>query len=382
MRILHVAASLSSRRGGPSSMIAGLTGALARQGAEVSVFAVSDNEAPVPMDSSIKLRLFNKNGLSSIWPYFSRDMAEALRAEVKDFDVIHIHELWHYPHYAASRAALRYAKPYLVTVHGMLDPWCLNHKAFKKMIFSALLEKRILSQSAGLHAVAEKEVDHIRCFVDHRNIFYIPNAIEPSGFRFTPDTLRVFSAQYPELDEKKVVLFLGRLHPIKGLDLLARAFAGMALDRQDVHLLIVGPDSDGYKGRFMEMLKSAGVLVKTTFTGILEGEAKLSALARADIFVLPSYSEGFSMSILEAMFCRLPVVITRGCNFPEVESSGAGLVVASDDLAIGKAVGDLIDNPALRQSMGERGYKLVLDKFTWDKIASQMLKRYCSVLRP
>ena len=327
-----------------------------------------------------EVRLFIQGCLSKIWTAYSSDLVRALNREISQFDLVHIHEMWHHPGFAAYRAARRAGKPYIVTIHGGLDPWCLNHKALRKRIYATLIQRRILREAAALQALTEEEVKHVRSFgVDNRTRV-IPNGIDPEEFQMLP-AREAFEGLYPELRDKKVVLFLGRLHPIKGLDILAKAFSKIAMGRDDVHLVIAGPDSEGYQIQVERRLESEGIISKTTFTGILAGSEKLAALSRADVFVLPSYSEGLSMAILEAMICELPVVITQQCHFREVAEAKAGIVVKSGADLLAEALTKLLDDPQLREEMGANGHRLVMERFTWEKVADQMVQLYEDVLK-
>jgi len=382
MRVLHVIASLSPTWGGPVASVKGLTEAMVRKHMEVTVFAPVDRNSSgdVVQLEGVRVRLFKQNLLSGIWRAYSSELAKALHREVEKFDLIHIHEIWHYPHFAAYRAAKRVRKPYIVTVRGALGPWCLNYKALKKRIYAALIQRRILNGAAAIQAITQEEVKHIRAFGVDSPIFTIPNGIDSEEFSELPPREEL-EKLYPELQGKKVVLFLGRIHPIKGLDLLARAFGQVARERKDVHLLIVGPDERGYRDKIERLFVSEGVIEKVTFTGMLTGKEKLAALSRADIFVLPSYSEGFSMAILEALACGLPVIITRQCHFPEVAEARAGIVIDPDSAQLAEAIVELMDDPKLREEMGNNGRRLVMERFTWDKVADRMIELYQRVLK-
>lgn len=379
MKVLHVIPGVSIKRGGPSSVISGLTEELSLRGIEVEVFAVSEKGDMSHISNVTDVRLFPEGFLAKVWTGYSDRLAKTLMTEASNFDLIHIHEIWHYPHFAAYKAAKHHDKPFVVTIHGTLDSWCLDHKALRKKLYSALFQKNILKRADGIHAMTENEVEVIARFVDHKRIFCISNGIDPDEFDHLPDR-SFLETRYPELKDKKVILFMGRIHPKKGLDLLAKVFSAAAQARDDIHLMIAGPDEGGYAAEIVELLKSGKVLNRVTFTGMLEGHARLEALSRADIFVLPSYSEGFSMSILEAMTCKLPVIITKECNFDEVEEAGAGLLIESCEDSLWKALISLLDNSKICLEMGTRGRNLVLEKFTWDKIADQMLRIYKDIL--
>lgn len=382
VKALHVVASLSLEWGGPTKVVVELTEALARKGLDISIFSPvrEGEEAKVIYPQGVRVRLFKQGGLSALWTSYSRELAKAAREEVPNVDLVHIHEPWHHPHFAAYRAAKRARKPYIITPHGAFDPWCLNFKPLKKRIYSALIQKRTLREAGALHAITKEEIHQIRAFGANGYIAMIPNGINSSDYRELPPREQ-FENSYPELVDKRVVLFLSRIHPKKGLDLLATTFGQIAEERNDALFVIVGPDDGGYQAQVEQMLKANGVRDKTIFTGMLTGQEKLAALSRADIFVLPSYSEGFSMAILEAMICGLPVVITHQCHFPEVDGAKAGIVIDPDSNQLAEALAKLLDDPKLREEMGANGRRLILEKYTWDKIADQMIQLYEQVLR-
>jgi len=382
VKVLHVVASLSPQWGGPVPVVKGLTEAMAKKGLNVTVFApgVQGSSDGVVQLEGVRVKLFKQNLLSRIWRAYSSELAKALYREIEGFDLVHIHEIWHHPHFAAYRAARKAKKPFIIAVHGALEPRCLNYKALKKKVYAALIQRRILNGAAAIHAITQEEVKHIRAFGVNRPIFTIPNGINPEEFNKLPPGQEL-ERLYPELQGKKVVLFLGRIHPIKGLDILARAFGKIARERKDVHLLIVGPDEGGYRGEVERVLVSEGVIEKVTFTGMLTGKEKLAALSRADICVIPSYSEVRSIVALEAMICGLPVIITRQCHFPEVREARAGIVIDPDSAQLAEAMVKLLDNTKLREEMGNNGKRLVMERFTWDKIADQMIGLYQRVLK-
>jgi len=250
----------------------------------------------------------------------------------------------------------------------------------RKRIYAISIQRRILREAAALQALTQEEAKHMRTFGVNNRTRVIPNGIDSEEFQTLPSP-EAFEELYPELRGKKVLLFLGRLHPIKGLDILAKAFGKITIGREDVHLVIAGPDSEGYQIQVERGLTSEGVVSKTTFTGMLAGSERLAALSRADVFLLPSYSEGFSMALLEAMICGLPVVITQQCCFPEVAEAKAGIVIEPDPNQLAESLTRLLDDARLRKEMGANGRQLVLEKFTWHKVTDQMVQLYEDVLK-
>jgi len=183
-----------------------------------------------------------------------------------------------------------------------------------------------------------------------------------------------------ELIGKKVILFLGRLHSKKGLDVLVRAFADIYPTNPGIHLLIVGPD-DGYETELKRLIGRMGINCAVTLTGILTGKARLAAMARADIYALPSYSEGFSVGVLEALAAGLPVVISKYCYLPEVVSAGAGLEIEPEVRQVSSALGSLIENPERALKMGRAGRDFVRSKYSWDTVATSFVDLYKSNMK-
>jgi len=382
MRVLHVVSSISPEIGGPAKLVSEMAEALVQRGIEVSVFASvkKEDERTIMKPAGVNLKLFRQSFFARWWPFYSPEYSMTIRREACMFDLIHIHELWHYPHYAAYKAAKEAQKPYIISIHGALDTWCLKYKSFKKKIYASLIQRPILRQASAIHAITAEEMRHIQAFGRSNRIVVIPNGLNPEEFRNLPPKEQLQSL-YPGVRGKKVILFLGRIHPKKGLDILARAFGKITAGRDDIRLLIIGPDTDGYQHKIEKILKREGVSDKVIFTGMLTGYGKLAALGGADLFVLPSYSEGFSMAILEAMICGIPVVITHQCHFPEVGEVKAGEIIQPDVSKLTKALIKLLDNPQLCRELGENGRRLVLKKLTLNRIAAQMVKLYTDVLR-
>lgn len=381
MKILYITPSLAPEWGGPTTVVTGLTEALVERGVEVSIFTTAKRgeKEKIIRPNGVDVRIFTHRFLSRFWRSYSPSINEMLKKEVEKCDIVHIHELWHYPHYAAYKAAKRTKKPYLITPHGALEPWALNYKSPKKKIYMRLIQKQMLDEASALHAITEAEIEHIHRFGLKNLITVIPNGINPEEFQILPPK-EEFEEHYKELKNKKVILFLSRIHPKKGLDILARASGKIVKNRDDIRLVIIGPDSEGYKAEVIEMFESMGILNKTIFTGMLTGREKLTALSRADVFVLPSYSEGFSMAILEAMACGIPIIITNKCNFPEVKEAGTGIIIEPDAEQLTDSLEKLLDDEDISKQMGKKGKKLIMERYTWNKIAERMIKLYENIL--
>jgi glycosyltransferase involved in cell wall biosynthesis len=282
--------------------------------------------------------------------------------------------MWEPVIWAAAGAARHARRPYLLAPHGMLDPWSLAQRSWKKRLALALGWRRLLDQAAALHVL---NADEARLLGPLR--LAVPTAIIPNGiFLEEVEPLPspcAFAADRPGLGGRPYVLFLSRLHYKKGLDYLAAAFARLAAVRPDVQLVVAGPDG-GARADFEQRVARAGLSGRVHVVGPLAGRNKWAALAGATCFCLPSRQEGFSMAILEALACRVPVVVSEACHFPEVTEVGAGEVVPLDAAAIAAALDRVLADPVSAGRMGAAGRRLVEGRFTWRRAAEQSVETY------
>ena len=379
VKILHVIFGLEPEQGGPVTSVLGLTSALSQQGIRCELFTTlwKEGSADAMGSCAVPINRFDVGFPAHFWCGYSKALAKALRNRIGSgvFDIVHVHEPWHYPGFVAFHAARKHNVPYILSPRGSLQEWSLRHKAFKKWVFMKLIQGHILKFADAIHALTNEEMESFSKLGYKTPVFVIPNGINPSPFKHSPD-ISDFLATYPDLLGKRVILFMGRLHPIKGLDVLARSYTSLLQKFKDVALLVVGPDEDGTQKRMELILKTSPALRMTVFTGMLTGKDKLAALACADLFVMPSYSEGFSTAILEALAAGLPVVISKHCNFPEVSEYDAGFVVELNDTAMTEAIDTLLSYDQLRDRMGHNGRDLVREKYTWTGVAASMAGFY------
>ena len=381
LNVLHVTPSMSPEWGGPAVVVSELTSELSRHGVHSEIVTTrghrvgTDHIAP----PDVPIYSFKVGIPARFWTAFSPELSRFLNEKANGFDLIHVHQVWHYPVYAAFRSARKHKLPCVMTVHGELSEWGLQQKALKKRLYRLCLLDRMLRNVSAIQAVTSAEKEQIVKLGIKSSTVVIPNGINPDEFDVLPEPFK-FIQRFPELKGKQVILFLGRLHQKKGLDILARSFATIARSVDDAVLLIAGPDECGTREKTESILNSAGLLNKAVFTGLLTGEDKLAALSCADLFVLTSHSEGFAIAVLEAMAARLPVVITKGCEFPEVSTNGAGIVVDADEIQVAAAIGKLLSDAALRERMGRQGRKMVAENYTWQISAAALANLYESLV--
>ncbi|RUL88150.1 glycosyltransferase [Tautonia sociabilis] len=348
------------RDGGMVPSILGMTGALAGRGDRVEIVT------PTP---SRRDAFELPAGLTLRGP--EADLASAVRGA----EVVHIHGLWQGHSRRGAAAARRYDVPYLIAAHGMAEPWALRQKALKKRIYTALIEGPNLRGASCLHALSRPEIGHLRALAPEATVCFVPNGVDLSPFDDLPPRAEL-EAEHPELAGKFLLLFLGRLHPKKGLDLLAEAMGALGPDHPELHLLLAGND-DGALSPFLGRMAALELSDRVTRLGHVAGPSARRAWGAADAFILPSYSEGFSMAVLEALAARLPSLITTACHFPELARAGGGLVVEPDVPAVTAGLRELLErSPDERADLGRRGRELVEQHYTWDRQADRLAEVY------
>jgi glycosyltransferase involved in cell wall biosynthesis len=298
-----------------------------------------------------------------------------LEASVRGADVVHLHGLWQ-AHTRRGAVAARVARvPYLIAAHGMAEPWALAYKHWKKRAYLALVETRNLRRASCLHALSRPEIDHLRKLAPQTPICFIPNGVNPAHFDDLPPRT-MLEEQCPELIGKFVLLFFARVHVKKGLDLLAESLKQLAPTHPELHIVIAGND-DGALKPFCSRMADLGLSRMMTYVGHVAGQRAHRVWAAADAFILPSYSEGFSMAILEAMACRLPCLITTSCHFPEAATSHAAIVVTPDVDAVTHGLHELLDRSSdERIRLGKTGRQLIESHYTWNRQAKRLSAVY------
>ncbi len=312
----------------------------------------------------IDTRAFQVHGPRSFG--YAPDLSKALRLE--NPVLLHIHGLWIYASVAAIRWS-RCSKPYLVSPHGMLDPWALKNSRWKKRISAALYENRHLRGAACLHALNHAEAEAMRAYGLQNPICIIPNGVE----------LPVEPEAGSSRDANRNLLFVGRVHPKKGLPLLVEAWSRVRqlAEESGWHLIIAGWDQCGHQAELEALAAKLDAGPSVEFVGPQFGDAKSLFFRQASAFILPSLSEGLPMSILEAWSWRLPVLMTTNCNLPEGSKAGAAIMMDADLDSICGALSRLFSMDALeRSAMGARGRRLVEEQFGWPRIAKEMSQVY------
>ncbi|MPQ95247.1 glycosyltransferase [Thioclava sp. JE_KL1] len=365
LAVTMVTGSLSRRAGGLFHSVRKLSLHLAERGVRVNVIGLFDSDTEADLEAWAPLQPVVLGATAPTSLGWAAGLTQAIEATRPD--VVHQHGIWQMTSVATTRFAAR-GGPTVISPRGMLDPWALRNSAWKKRLAWSGWERRNLTRAACLHALAEAEAAAIRQVLPMSAIATVPNAVEIGK----PLPIRKSSKKRAEL------LFLGRLHPKKGLPELLFQWARLQPALRDQwEIVAAGPDENGHRGDLETAAQRLGVAGDIRFVGPLSGTAKAEAFARARAFVLPSHSEGLPMAVLEAWASGLPVLMTRACNLPEGFAAGAAHEIDTGPDPVRLAAG--LSRPDLAE-MGLKGRALVEERFSWPSIAARQEAVYRWVL--
>ena len=384
--ITHVIPYMHPSAGGPPVVVDRLCRGLGRAGWTNRVVTTDALARGLPQDwtaqygQDYEMLVFPTRGPTNFG--YSGALAAKIDEIVASSQLIHVHTAWSYPGLAAMRACRRRGIPFVVMPHGMFDSNSLRRKWLKKQLYGRFVEWREVRAAAAMvytHAeerrLAEESVPRLP-----------PGFIVSLGADSPPDATReqlgaAFIEKFPHLRGRRVVLFLSRLHPKKGLDLLIPAFRTVANRFDDAHLAIVGAGDDAYLATLRRLVSNDSLADRVTFTGPLNGNAKWEAMAAATMLVLPSYQENFALVVAEGMRIGLPIVLSRRVNiWTDVVEGGAGLPCELSINSVAEAVARLLADPCFADHAGRQGQRLATKRFTWDRTAAAVAAVYAEVL--
>lgn len=390
MKILHIIPSYIPAHfaSGPITPTHYLNSELVKSGGDVTVYTTDldvKKRIDVPLEvetivDGVKVHYFKATTPIS-W-FYSSSMKNAIRNNIKKFDVVHITSVF----LSASTIGAYYARkfdiPYIISPHGSFMERPLKSYFFKKWLYIKLFEKKNLANASVIHFVAETEKDdYLKTKLPFRKFIIIPNGLNNKEFCISGVGKEDLRNKYKIPKENKLILFLGRIHPIKGLDTLIPALALVAKETRNFTLILSGYDEGGYVNEIMKSINACHISNKVIFTGPISGKDKISTLLGSDIFVLPSYSEACSMSLIEAMYFSLPSVLTTGVGFSEqINNYGAGIRVKKNSEEIAGAISKLLSNESLRIEMGTKARRLVEKEFLTERVVQRFVKEYNSLV--
>jgi glycosyltransferase involved in cell wall biosynthesis len=375
LNILHVIRDLSRSTGGPVNALVGLAEAQAALGHRVTILATDRGEDKMT-PQGVATHVVPAYGGGWSWsPRFGSELADL----VPGIDIVHGHMVWDYPVWAAARQARRHGKPFILRPCGHLDAWSLSQKSLKKKIYLAALGSVVRTASA-IHFTSEGERRKSLAAIGDRPTWVIPLGVPHAAYTDLPSS-DAFAARFPALRDKRIVLFLGRLHPKKQPEVAIDAFNRVAALDERLHLVFAGSSEAGYQAKLAARVTGLGLADRVTFSGLLRGEGVREAYSAAQVFVLPSFQENFGIAIAEAMAASCPVIISDHLDLADdIVSADAGVGSATDVGAMAAALQRLIADEALCRRMGKNGRALVLRRFTWPPIAAAMGDAYAQLI--
>lgn len=360
MKQLHIVQSIATDFGGLGVAAMRYAQALAQAGADVTLYVVDRSKSEIAIvDGYGIIKVVGGAG-----PRFAKQvLALKQYLDVHTFNLVHLHGTWMPILAVASYLASSKGIPLVMSPHGCLEPWAIQHRGWKKKFALALYQKRVFAMASMMVATARQELESIRRLGIGTPVAVIHNGVDmPPAFTRSQSLERKF-------------LFLSRIHPIKGLPDLVAAWA---LVRQPGwRVVIAGPNEDDHLQEIHAQIDSLGLGSDFEFTGLVTGSQKEALYAAADVFVLPTYSENFGIVIAEALAHGVPVITTTGAPWEDIEKCRCGWWVQPGVEGVARALLAAMNTPREELSeMGLRGSQLVKEKYSWDQIGRSALQAY------
>ena len=354
MNILHVTSGISLSSGGPTRSVKGLCRALASNGIDISLLVLRGKD---PFENPCGVKVIR--GLSNC-------------PDLSCFDVVHLHGLWNWQLHKVAQRCQKSHVPYIVSPRGMLDPWALSVKKWKKRLAMFLYQRSDLRHAAAFHVTAALEEKSVRMQGLKQPVISAPNGVDlPTGL----PKVKVRSE-----GEQRTAIFLSRLHPGKGLLTLAEAWA--RVKPQGWLMKVVGPDSYGHKVEVIAKLDELGIREQWKFVDMLDDVEKWKAYRTADLLVHPSVSENFGITIAEGLAAGLPAIATKGTPWKDIEDYRCGWWVDQGVEALTEALRTAFAETSDKlREMGARGRKLVAERYVWSAVCDKMMREYALVRR-
>lgn len=333
MRILHVIGTLNPSYGGPVETVKNLGMYSMQHGVTVEVAVCGDREDD-PWISAFPLRVHALGPGFGKYTYTPR-LRPWLETHGRSYDAWVINGLWQYQSLGAAPVARRLGIPYFIYTHGMLDPWSRRAhplKYLKKLVYWLLFEQWVLRRARVVCFTASEEAELAAMYfpIGSWTPFVVGAGIAAPA-EPTQQAVAAFAQRFPELRNKRLWIFLGRIHPKKGLDLLFNAFRELRLETLDFHVIVAGPGDERYVSSMKRLAANLGISSNVSFTGPLYGEDKWLAFKVSELFILPSHQENFGIAVAEALVMAVPVCISDKVNiWREIKAADAGLICSDD----------------------------------------------------
>jgi glycosyltransferase involved in cell wall biosynthesis len=389
MKILQIIPSISLIYGGPSQMILGLAPALATQGVKVTVITTDSNgdTGQQPLDAPLNQPI-KQDGYEIIYfrcsPFrrykFSLDLLQWLNSHAHEYDLAHIHALFSPVSSFAARICRQKGLPYILRPLGTLDPADLRKKRQLKQLYTAVLERPNIAGAAALHFTSEQEAKISERFGVVTRDLVLPLGVIPASEILDKNLIR---QQFGIPSDVPLVLFMSRVDPKKGLDLLIPALEKLLASGLKFHFVLAGgnPQDTDYVEQIKTQIQNSPLQANTTITGFVTGELKSALLQTADLFVLPSYYENFGIAVAEAMVRGTAVVISDQVHiYPQIRDSNSGWVCPTDVQKLCLVIRDALQNPEERKQRGLNAQQYALQHYSWEAIGREIIQAYAKFI--
>lgn len=386
MKILQVIPYFDWSYGGPVKVVYDISNELSKLGNEVEVYTTDvGKNGRIKNENFIKSKSFkisyfpcDNNFLAHRFKlHFSKDMLLEIKNNIKKFDVVHIHEWRGIPHKYIYEYAKKNDVPYVLQAHGSSPRQIYDQNMLfilSKYGYDKLIGKKIISNAKKLIALNNNEkMQFLNQGVPEKKIEIVPNGVNLENKCFKQKGL--FKQKYGIPIDSKLILYLGRITPIKGLELLIKSFFLLNNEKNDSILVITGPDYN-YLNKLKKLVHSLKLSEKIIFTGPLFGIDKLEVFSDTDLFILPSIYETFPISVIEACAHGIPVIVTHNCLIADIIHENVGYAVESNEESIKEAIINILYNKDIKDSFSESGKKLIKEEYNWNKIVKKLIGIY------
>lgn len=387
MKVLHVIPSLSPFLGGPTTVVINLVKALLNNGVEAEIVTTNHNGSK-PLDVPLYKKIEYQQVPVWFLPYFSPPMKEFIFSpaltkwlwqNINNYDVLDNHYLFSYAPSCAAAIARWHNIPYTIRTQGQLTSWALTQSKLKKQIYSMLVERHNLNHAAAIHCTTEAEAQDVCKYGIKAPIIKLSLGVEK--VTVNPQAKSQLHSLYNVKPQNPIILFLSQLRHNKCPDMLIKAVSLINTNCLDFHLFIAGSGEPDYVNYLKQLVKSLNLTNRITFTGFVQNEQKNLLLQGADLFVLPSISENFSIATAEAMAAGIPVIVTPGVQLAsEIIAANAGYIVEQNVNVLHKAISHLFTYPKLRQQLGENGSTWASSRYCPNQIANNLAHAYSAII--
>ncbi|GAB3182089.1 glycosyltransferase [Telluribacter humicola] len=379
MRILNICA-YTWAIGGPARIIYDHTTEVLKYGHQVDILSpMTPGEKSYPVPEGARLIECKRTPfLSKVYREFSLELYAYLKKNIHLYDVIQIHGIWHFGSLAPF--LIDNHVPKVITIHGLLDRWAIRHSQWKKQLVTLLYQKNLLGKADLIQINNTDEEEDVIQYLGYRprNMVIVPNGMKMADYTNLPPK-GTFRSQFKVPADKKLLLFMGRLNIKKGLDLLLPAFAEYNRQHPDTILILAGPD-DGYQDKTEAFIRENGMESYIRMVGMLTDKVKKAALADADLFALPSYSEGFSIAVLEAMTAGVPTLVSDRIGFGDyLRQYDSACITPLTVEGVTQGLQKTLQNSSYRAEIAEKAFNMVKENFDIQVVAKRLLDEYVKI---